>query len=106
MTLALLPFIISFDDLKQFLILQFSSQKSLTDTKYFKEYTKSPTLDKTQSVYKINSNAGSFVQQFNMITANTGKKKNKEPIAVKIKNIAEKIKSLPTKIKNKERGER
>jgi hypothetical protein len=43
---------------------------------------------------------------FREYTANTIKKKNKEPIAVKIKNIAEKIKSLPTKIKNKERGER
>lgn len=43
---------------------------------------------------------------FREYTANTIKKKNKEPIAVKIKNIADKIKSLPTKIKNKERGER
>ena len=50
--------------------------------------------------------ADALTAAFKEYTANTIKKKNKEPIAVKIKNIAEKIKSLPTKIKNKERGER
>ena len=50
--------------------------------------------------------ADALTAAFREYTANTIKKKNKEPIAVKIKNIAEKIKSLPTKIKNKERGER
>ena len=50
--------------------------------------------------------ADALTAAFKEYTAVTVKKQNKEPIAVKIKNIADKIKSLPTKIKNKERGER
>ena len=50
--------------------------------------------------------ADALTAAFKEYTAKTVKKKNKEPIAQKLKSIAETIKSLPTKIKNKDRGER
>lgn len=50
--------------------------------------------------------ADALTAAFREYTAKSIKKKDKEPIADKLKSIAETIKSLPTKIKNKERGER
>ena len=50
--------------------------------------------------------AEALTAAFKEYTAKTVEKKNKEPIAQKLKSIAETIKSLPTKIKNKDRGER
>ena len=50
--------------------------------------------------------ADALTAAFKEYTAVTVKKQNKEPIVQKIKSIADRIKTLPTKVKNKERGER
>lgn len=50
--------------------------------------------------------ADALTAAFTEYTAKTVKKKNKEPIVKRLKDIADKIKTLPTKVKNKERGER
>ena len=50
--------------------------------------------------------ADALTAAFKEYTAVTVKKQNKEPIVQKIKSIADRIKTLPTKVKNKDRGER
>ena len=50
--------------------------------------------------------ADALTAAFKEYTAVTVKKQNKEPIVQKIKNIADRIKTLPNKVKNKDRGER
>ena len=50
--------------------------------------------------------ADALTAAFKEYTAVTVKKQNKEPIVQKIKSIADRIKSLPAKVKNKDRGER
>lgn len=50
--------------------------------------------------------ADALTAAFKEYTAATVKKQNKEPIVQKIKSIADRIKTLPTKVKNKDRGER
>ena len=50
--------------------------------------------------------ADALTAAFKEYTAVTVKKQNKEPIVQKIKSIADRIKTLPAKVKNKDRGER
>lgn len=50
--------------------------------------------------------ADALTAAFKEYTAATVKKQNKEPIVQKIKSISDRIKTLPTKVKNKDRGER
>lgn len=50
--------------------------------------------------------ADALTAAFKEYTAATVKKQNKEPIVQKIKSIADRIKTLPAKVKNKDRGER
>lgn len=50
--------------------------------------------------------ADALTAAFKEYTAVTVKKQNKEPIVQKIKSISDRIKTLPTKVKNKDRGER
>ena len=50
--------------------------------------------------------ADALTAAFKEYTAVTVKKQNKEPIGQKIKSIADRIKTLPAKVKNKDRGER
>lgn len=49
--------------------------------------------------------ADALTAAFKEYTAATVKKQNKEPIVQKIKSIADRIKTLPAKVKNKDRGE-
>ena len=50
--------------------------------------------------------ADALTAAFKEYTAATVKRQNKEPIVQKIKSIADRIKTLPAKVKNKDRGER
>ena len=50
--------------------------------------------------------ADALTAAFKEYTAVTVKKQSKEPIVQKIKSIADRIKTLPAKVKNKDRGER
>ena len=52
------------------------------------------------------TDADALTAAFKEYTAVTVKKQNKEPIVQKIKSIADRIKTLPAKVKNKDRGER